>query len=308
MAGVGVAGEAQPAAAAAEPAAESQAGAEASVQGDGAAAGAPGQPGAAQATPTPSADGQAVPDVPWARFREVQTAHTRLNREYARAREEWNQREQAFQQQVEQARTQNGQVAQDYELLRQLLMQHPDLAEQLYQRVGGAGLPGTPSARPAAAAGDGYTRLHPDQEKLLRQVAEYTQSQSHLSQQAQQRQEREQTDRELTTVVTNLLQQRGWDGKWGDAAKAHIFRRAAQMGDAQMEDVPYLFAEWFKTQSELVNGEVNRVLKGKVADTALPPATPAGVAAPVRPGVNLGQNDEQTAQHLEGILRRMGWT
>ena len=274
----------------------------------GAEGAAPGQqPGqAAPSMPTEERN----PEVPWGRFREVQTAHTRLKHEYGQAREQWTQREQQLLEQAETQQREYGQIRQDYELISDLLRRNPDLAEQLYSRIGqGGGTPPIPAGPGGQPQQQPYTRLDPKQEQLLRQATDLLQQQSQATQQAQHRAEMERADQDLSKQVSSLLAQRGYSDAWLSSAKAHILNRARQMGDAQMEDIPYLFQEWFRDTHRLVQAEVNRIVSGKVQDTTLPATPPAGTAtAPVRPTPSVGANGDDTAKALATALRGIGWT
>ena len=273
-----------------------------SAQGDAAEAGIQPKVGEPPRAAPATAEGPA--GVPWGRFREVQTAHTRLKGEYGNATQEWQAREQELNGQL----TQERQKSQDYELLRSLLHQHPDLADQLYERVGGQ--PGRGAApRPGAslaAAQPGVAKLAPEHEKLLKETATFLQQQGAEQREARRREELTRTDAELSTRVTDMLRERNYNEKWLGPAKAYILSRAAQMGDAQMDDVPYLFAEWFKDVHSLVQGQIDGIVKGKVQDQSIP-GTPVG-GAPVRAAVKGNPNDGNTAGQFEEALRRMGWT
>ena len=273
--------------------------------GDG-ASGAPSssQSGGSTQTGDQSAQPQAVPttpqvaepNVPWAKFRQVQT-------DFTRSRQQWAEQQKKFEADLRAAQElakAHQQAKDDYTVLEQLLNAHPDLAEQLYQRVSR-----TPGGRQAAPA----QSQNPEFQQLMKEMSEIR-SYFTESRKAQQRQREEQEDQltrqQLDESLGKLLAERELNPEFLGQARAYVLARAANMPDLQMDEVPFLFHEWYKPLHSTLTKQVEGIRSGKQADRGLPASPGSSPTIGQRP--SMGAMDNATAKSLEEMLeQRLGW-
>jgi len=233
----------------------------------------------------------------------VQTAHTRLRREYDAATRKSQEQISAFERDLTDAKK----YQDDYTALVDALKAHPDIAEMLAERLGKPGGARPPTAVTATVPPELQKRL----EKLdkLDQLWDVVSQAQKKQQEAELRLQDQQVGQQLDGALKGLLTERQYDQKWLPKAKAYVLSRIRDMGpdaDVQMEDIPYLFAEWFKDMEEFVQARTGQVVNGKREDQRLPPAP--GPGAPVSGKPEVGALDGTTARALEAALRQSGWS
>jgi hypothetical protein len=257
--------------------------------GGAAPAPAPGvSPEGGSAQPAP-----AEPNVPWGRFREVQTEYTRYRRDQAAAQQRYEQQIQTAQRDLEAHRK----VKDDFTVLEQLLNNNPDIANQLYERATRGG------AQPA-----GGQPLPQEVQVLLRDMAEVKSiltTARHEQTRQQQAHEDQMTRQQLDNSLKKLLTERKLHEGFLDQARSYVLARVAQMPDLTLEEVPYVFSEWFKPIHQALNSQVETMRNGKRADQVLP-ASP-GAAPPMTGTPKSGALDDTTAKALEELLQQRGW-
>jgi len=191
---------------------------------------------------------------------------------------------------------------QDYNALAAVIRANPELAEQVSEaiRQGGGQAPrGT----------ERYAELPPQvvetlngMGKLVKQVEQASQ------QQARQEQQRalDDTRKEVQTRIGKLLQAKGLDEKFLPSAEAYVLRRVNELGDeAEMDDIPYLFAEWAGPLLDWHNSKLSALAAGKKADSGLP--APPGSSPPVNAAAaKHGLDGEATKRGVDFLLQR-GW-
>jgi hypothetical protein len=151
--------------------------------------------------------------------------------------------------------------------------------------------------------------LHPDLRRwgeTIEQLNQRLSAQEQSAQQAQKQAAMQQTAQQLDGQITKWLEPKGYGKEWVEEAREFVLKRAREMPDLELEDVPYVLADWFKRTEGKVNTRVQSVLQGKRQDATLP-ATPGGSPTPVRTASPVGGNDGTTATQLEEMLRGRGW-
>lgn len=261
------------------------------------AGGAPSQPGTQPGASSQAPETRLPPtDVPYAKFREVQTEHTRLRQQMAQMEREHGERQRAWEQRQAAIREQE----ENYQAIAALLNENPDIAEQLYQRVGkGSGA----TRQPAGPVVD------PEITKKLSTIEQWVQSEREQRQRDMQRQADEQAQRQVDGKLQSLLEQTGYsvDAFLPDV-RFYVYNRLRTMPDARLEDIPHLFGEWYRRFEDLYNKRVEG-LRGAKADaaTASPP-TPGPTPAAIAQQGPKGAMDNVTSTKLEELLKqRLGW-
>lgn len=270
--------------------------------------GAPPSVGTSESAPAPApegggsdgaADGPAIdPHVPWAKFRSVQTTNTQLRRQMQEA-------ESRYQAELDKIRQDMAGVSryrEDYQALEEILRAHPDLAEQLYERVQGKT---TAVPKPTMALPPEITSAL---EKVGRLEERFLQQERHhqvLSQDAADRALSEQLNQQLS----GLMKTRGYPETLLPDARSYVLSRVNDMPDLTLDDVPYLFGEWFKMMEQARQTWTGGMVQGKRADLAASPPMPGGSpGAPITERTEPGRNDGRTKERLEQMLReRLGW-
>ena len=269
------------------------------VQPTGAPTASPSGGGSEQGTEVPGKAPE-EPHVPWRRFREVQTEFTRTKAQHQTEVQRLNQQMAAMQREHEDL----SRVKDDFSTLEQLLEDNPDLAEQLFQRAGRGG----GQAAPARSSD-----VSPEVVNEVRQLRALFENQQKAHQQAQstadEQQEMAQTDQQLTAAIGKLLTDHELDEGWLPHARAYILDTARRIPNLEMEEVPYVFAEWARPMHGLLVKQLDKWRTGKYADARTMPPAPngnGGVMAAHREAA--GANDRKTAQFLEEQLKnRLGW-
>lgn len=259
-----------------------------------------GQPAQAPAAPAPPAAPQSAPDephVPWGRFREVQTQFSQMRRAAQQAQEKYEQQIAQHQKELEELRT----YRDDFTTLERLLEANPQLAEQLYQQAGQNPLNRGVSPTQPAVPAEVVAALKDVQE--LKQLIAGERQKEMLRQQAEQ-------DRQVSTQLDNdlrrYLTEAGMDEGWLPHARGYVLERVRAMPTLDIQDVPYLFAEWRKPMQSLVHRQVESWRSGKAQDQQLP-ASPAPTP-PISGRPNFGANDRTTMDAMLEELQRRGWT
>lgn len=262
-------------------------------------AGPPGTGGSAQgAEGQPPGKSPEEPHVPWRKFREVQTEATRFRQAHQQEMGKATQQITALQRQVEESR----QAREDYNTLEQLLEDNPDLAEQLFKRAGGG--QGQPPARSAA---DPEVM---NEVRQLRSMYEQDKKQQAEAQAAYtEKQENERTDTALGDTLKRLLVEHDLDEGWLPHARAYVLETARRIPNLEMDEVPYVFAEWARPMHGLLVKQLDKWRTGKFADQRTMPPSPNGNGAVMAAGRDAGgANDRTTARFLEEQLKaRLGW-
>jgi hypothetical protein len=237
--------------------------------------------------------------VPYARFREVQTAHTRMRREYDTAREQW-------QRDLAEAKAEvaaKARFEKDYAALEGALRAHPDIAEMLRERLGSA------PARPATGVQPPQAPIvDPKLQAEVGELAGYVRQLRAQQAQQQEQQANHQLRQELHTSLKKELAGKGYNEKFLPQAEAYILQRVSspEMADATVDDVPYLFAEWYKLMEGAFQERLSSLVNGKREDARTIPATPGG-QVPILPAVKPGGLDADASKALEEALAQRGW-
>lgn len=242
--------------------------------------------------------------VPYPRFREAQTRASRLERQHRAAQAQWAQEREALARQWQEERAALDGRAQQLSALEQVLEEHPDLADQIYDRVKGG------AARPAAG---GKLELPPEVMQKLGQLDQVTSILQTAQRQAAERERQAQladTERQLNGAVEKILTDRGYKSpkQLLPLAANYVLWRVRQMEDADMDDVAPLLAEFLMPLEAEYNARLDGYRQGKATDRQIP-AVPGGTsAAPMTSRPAAGANDRTTSQMAEEALLRLGWS
>ena len=248
--------------------------------------------------------------VPYAKFREAQTAATRYRRQMQAAEQRWQEQIQEREREWIAERERLNAQAENFAAMQSVLEQHPDLADQLYERLGTGGQ-ARPQQQPPVA------QLPPELVERLSKIDDvtgYIERAERRERQAAFEAGLRETQSELNTSVKKILTDRRYQNvdKLTPLASNYVLWRVRNMGpDAEvgMDVVPALLAEFLMPLEEEYSARLDGYRQGKVADRATNPAVPGG-AAPgtlaTRP--TAGANDSTTARRLEERLRAMGWS
>lgn len=271
----------------------------------GRAEGSSAQPADAPAAPGTEGTGAASPGkpvqdphVPWRKFREAQTELTNIRRQHATEVQKVNAQIASQQQELTQLRT----VKADYDILEQLIDENPDLAEQLFQRAGNL-RPRAGAQQPAAAQPDADSAAA----KEVRELRSMFEAEKRARVNAAEAQRLDATDRELDGALTKLLTDHQLDASWLESAKDYVLATARRIPTLEMDEVPYVFAEWAKPLQTRLNNQLNTWRNGKLADASVLPPTPG--SGPVVAGQGQrGALDRTTKSILEERLKQqLGW-
>ena len=260
--------------------------------------------GAPEGTTTAAAEKVPDPHVPWSKFREVQTGYSRLRREYDAATKKATEQIATFEKDLAEHR----QYKDDYTALADALRAHPDIADALQERLRGASGRPVPSGGAAASV----AALPPELLKRLEKVDELhasVQEARKAQVQAEQRMADQKVDTELQGTLKSCLAERKYSEKLLPQARRYVLSRIHEMGDdaddLTMEDVKYIFAEWFKEMETFHQERVGATVNGLREDAKLP-AVP-GATPPVSGKPDMGALDGRTARTLEQMLKERGW-
>jgi hypothetical protein len=197
-----------------------------------------------------------------------------------------------------------GRVREDFSTLEQLLEDNPDLAEQLFQRAGRGGQGGT-----EAPHGRVDTELTNEVRQLRSMIEQDREASQRSSIQAKEQHEMSQTDQELSTALKKLLAEHDLDEDWLPHARAYVLETARRIPNLEMDEIPYVFAEWARPMHGLLVKQLDKWRTGKFSDQKVMPPAPTGNGAVMAArGEHVGANDRKTAAFLEEQLKaRLGW-
>jgi hypothetical protein len=191
----------------------------------------------------------------------------------------------------------------DYNALAAVIRANPELADQISEAIRQSG---------GAAPSDGrqqYATLPPDvmdaikgMGTLVRQVEQGRQIQARQEEQRQ----LDDTRKDVQQRLGKLLKAKGLEDGFLPHAEAYVLRRVNELGDeAEMDDIPYLFAEWAAPLLDWHNKKLSALTAGKKTDAGLPvppgASPPVGAAAPKH-----GLDGEATKRGVEFLTSR-GW-
>src|SRR5262249_47348816 len=141
------------------------------------------------------------------------------------------------------------QKAKDYDTLEAVLQRHPDLADEIERRLRGE--PSTPRAAQAVATlPKEFLQEWKQTREQLGQLTNAWAQQENLRKQAFQQQEMEKTGMELRQRLGGLLKEHNYSDKLYPQAEAYILQRVRELGGADMDDLPYIFNEWYKAMED----------------------------------------------------------
>ena len=191
----------------------------------------------------------------------------------------------------------------DYNALAAVIRANPELADQISEAIRQSG---------GAAPQDGrqqYAQLPPDVMQaikgmgtLVQQVEQGRQQQAQIEEQRQ----LNETRKDVQQRIGKLLKAKGLEDGFLPHAEAYVLRRVNELGDeAEMDDIPYLFAEWAAPLLDWHNKKLSALTTGKKADAGLP--VPPGSSPPVgAAAAKHGLDGEATKRGVEFLTSR-GW-
>lgn len=191
----------------------------------------------------------------------------------------------------------------DYNALAAVIRANPELADQIQEAIKQSG-----GAAPSRGAPD-YAKLPPDVMQAIKGMGTLVEQVQQGQRQQAERQEQAQLDatrKDVQARISKLIKAKGLSEKFLPGAEAYVLRRVNELGeDAEMDDIPYLFAEWAGPLLDWHQGQLAALTSGKKADAGLP-AVP-GSSAPVTaaPGKH-GLDGEATKRGVDFLLQR-GW-
>lgn len=266
--------------------------------------GAPPAEGSSAAPPAPE-PAQTPParddlHVPYPKFREVQTAYTRERREWTAAQQKYDRQIASMEQEL----GENKKLARDYRLLEDALAAHPDLLDALQQRMQGKAPGQTSTPAPAALPKEVADRLG----KIDAIADEFTRMRTVRAQQEQLHEDR-QAFGQLDGGLKKMLTEKGYGEDLLPAARAYVLRRSLDpdMEGAALEDVPYLFNEWYRAQENWFQGRLTALRNGSTAAQRAVPANPGSTNAPVSGKPDSGALDDKTSALMERLLTERAW-
>jgi hypothetical protein len=191
----------------------------------------------------------------------------------------------------------------DYNALAAVIRANPELADQISEAIKQSG---------GAAPSDGkqqYATLPPDVMQAIKGMGQLVQQVEQGRVQQAKIEEQRQLDATRKTVqdrIGKLLKAKGLDEGFLSGAEAYVLRRVNELGDeAEMDDIPYLFAEWAGPLLDWHNKQLSALTAGKRQDAGLPAvpgsSPPVGAAA-----AKHGLDGEATKRGVDFLLQR-GW-
>lgn len=242
--------------------------------------------------------------VPWAEHRQIKSELARQRREAAQLQQRYQTEVSTLQQQREQVAADIRRKADDYEALQAALVEHPDIADQLYDRLG------TPAERrPGRDSGAIPPAIAEKLEKLDRIDAAIAKvEQREVETQKQMR--LQETERELDGGIGKILSDRRYKNadRLLPLCKDYVLERVRQMEDATMDDVPHLLAEYLLPWEQEFQARLEGYRQGKTDDLRLPVSAGGGTQNPLGTKTALGANDDQTSRIAEELIAsRLGW-
>lgn len=250
------------------------------------------------------------PPVPYTKFREAQVRATRLERARAEAEQRFQAHLRQREQEWNQAKAQLETQANQYREFQQVLQDHPDLADQLYERLTKAGAtPAQAKAQVANLPPEVLERL----ERMERQSAEardvLIQARQQQAQAAREAQ-LQAVQTELDSTIKKIFTDRQY--KCGDeltkVASHYVLWRVQNMEDADMSDVAPLVAEFLMPIEREFQARLQAYREGKTQDRSIPPVPggPQHTALTSRPSA--GANDNATSDlATQMLVEKLGW-
>lgn len=191
----------------------------------------------------------------------------------------------------------------DYNALAAVIRANPELADQISEAIRQSG---------GAAPGDGkpqYAALPPDVMQAIKGMGQLVQQVEQGRQQELAREEQRQlseTRKDVQQRIGKLLKAKGLEDGFLPHAEAYVLRRVNELGDeAEMDDIPYLFAEWAAPLLDWHNKQLSALTAGKKSDAGLP--VPPGSSPPVGAAAQKhGLDGEATKRGVDYLVSR-GW-
>lgn len=191
----------------------------------------------------------------------------------------------------------------DYNALAAVIRANPELADQISEAIRQSG------GAPPSDGKPSYAALPPDVMDAIKGmgtlVKQVEQGRVMQARQEEQRQLNE-TRKDVQVRIGKLLKAKGLNDGFLPHAEAYVLRRVNELGDeAEMDDIPYLFAEWAGPLLDWHNEKLSALTAGKRSDAGLPvppgSSPPVGAAAPKH-----GLDGEATKRGVEFLTSR-GW-
>jgi hypothetical protein len=242
--------------------------------------------------------------VPWAEHRQLKSEITRLRRESQESQRRYQTEMQTLQQQRESVAADMRRKADDYDVLRGALQEHPDLADQLYERLGMTGdkRPGRGELPIPAAIAEKLAKL----DRIDAAIAKVEQREADTQRQLR----LQETERELDGGISKILTDRRYKApeRLLPLCKDYVLERVREMEDASMEDVPHLLAEYLLPWEQEFQARLEGYRQGKTEDLRLPASGGGGAQNPIAAKTGLGANDDTTSRIAEELIAsRLGW-
>jgi hypothetical protein len=230
----------------------------------------------------------------------------------ARVRREAVQANQRYQQEMATLKTERQGVAvdlerkaRDYDTLQAALMEHGDIADQLYDRLG---MPA--DRRPGRRAA---VDVPPEIAEKLAKLDRIDAAIAKVEQREMETQKAirlQNTERELDGGISKILTDRRYrhPDRLLPLCKDYVLERVREMEDATMEDVPHLLAEYLLPWEQEFQARLEGYRQGKTEDLRLPASAGGGVQNPLGTKPTAGANDETTSRIAEELIaQRLGW-
>jgi len=225
-----------------------------------------------------------------------------MRRESAQVTQRHQQELGTLQQQRESVAADIRRKADDYEALQAALQQHPDIADQLYERLG---VP--------ASNRRGSVEIPPEIAEKLAKLDRIDAAIAQVQQrevETQKQMRLQKTETELDGGISKILTDRRYRhvDRLLPLCKDYVLERVREMEDATMDDVPHLLAEYLLPWEQEFQARLEAYRQGKTEDLRLPASAGAGQQAPLSQKAGLGANDETTSRIAEELLaQRLGW-
>jgi len=192
----------------------------------------------------------------------------------------------------------------DYNALAAVIRANPELADQISEAIRQSG-----GAAPSADGKPTYATLPPDVMQAIKGMGTLVQQvEQGRRQQAQAEEQRQlaETRKDVQGRIGKLLKAKGFDESFLPGAEAYVLRRVNELGDdAEMDDIPYLFAEWAGPLLDWHNQKLQALSAGKKTDAALP-AVP-GSSPPVGAAASKHGLDGEASRRAVEYLQQRGW-
>jgi hypothetical protein len=191
----------------------------------------------------------------------------------------------------------------DYNALAAVIRANPELAEQISEAIRQSGGAAPTDGKPS------YAQLPPDVMQAIKGMGQLVQQvEQGRALQAKQEEQRqlEATRKDVQARISKLLKAKQLDEKFLPQAEAYVLRRVNEMGEeAEMDDIPYLFAEWAGPLFDWHNQKLSALTAGKKSDSGMP--VPPGSSPPVAAAAaKHGLDGEATKRGVEFLTSR-GW-